>query len=149
MNPDLIHWLNRIGLIMGFISFWFAAPEILGEENLKKLSVTLGASFGCISFLLFVIMLIGSLLVTVVLLFLIFDSLDLDSEYLILFFLIGYLLVIWFFHELLPDITNKFLNLLKRILSQLADDKNFRRKSLFFGGAFFVIGFALQFLGSF
>ena len=24
-------WLNRIGIILEFLSFWFAAPEILGE----------------------------------------------------------------------------------------------------------------------
>ena len=30
-------WLNRVGMILEFISFWFAAPEILGETRLLKI----------------------------------------------------------------------------------------------------------------
>lgn len=30
-------WLNRIGIILEFLSFWLAAPEILGEERLRAL----------------------------------------------------------------------------------------------------------------
>lgn len=28
-------WINVLGMTLQFISFWFAAPEILGEEKLK------------------------------------------------------------------------------------------------------------------
>ncbi len=28
-------WINILGMTLQFISFWFAAPEILGEEKLK------------------------------------------------------------------------------------------------------------------
>lgn len=28
--------LNRIGLVVGFLSFWFAAPEFIGEQRLKS-----------------------------------------------------------------------------------------------------------------
>jgi len=34
-HHELTDWLNRIGIILGFLSFWFAAPEFLGEERLK------------------------------------------------------------------------------------------------------------------
>jgi hypothetical protein len=38
MNWDLIApWLNRIGLLAGFISFWLVAPELIGEERLLSL----------------------------------------------------------------------------------------------------------------
>lgn len=30
-------WLNAIGLILQFVAFWFAAPELLGEATLKRL----------------------------------------------------------------------------------------------------------------
>ena len=30
-------WVNRVGILLEFLSFWLAAPEILGEERLRKL----------------------------------------------------------------------------------------------------------------
>lgn len=30
-------WLNLLGLCLQFISFWFAAPELLGETTLKRM----------------------------------------------------------------------------------------------------------------
>jgi len=30
-------WVNRVGIVLEFLSFWFAAPEILGEERLRAL----------------------------------------------------------------------------------------------------------------
>ncbi len=32
-----MEWINRVGLMFEFLSFWFAAPEILGEKRLRKL----------------------------------------------------------------------------------------------------------------
>lgn len=29
-------WLNLLGLLLQFLAFWFAAPELLGEMTLKK-----------------------------------------------------------------------------------------------------------------
>lgn len=38
MNWDLIApWLNRIGMILEFISVWLVAPELIGEERLLRL----------------------------------------------------------------------------------------------------------------
>ena len=33
---EAARWLNRAGMVLGFASFWFAAPELIGEERLKK-----------------------------------------------------------------------------------------------------------------
>ena len=30
-------WVNRVGIVLEFLSFWFAAPEILGEKRLRAL----------------------------------------------------------------------------------------------------------------
>lgn len=35
LNHELSDWLNRIGLLLGFFSFWLAAPEFIGEERLR------------------------------------------------------------------------------------------------------------------
>ena len=32
-----MEWVNRVGIVLEFLSFWFAAPEILGEERLRAL----------------------------------------------------------------------------------------------------------------
>ncbi len=32
---------ERLGMVLEFLSFWFAAPEILGEERLKQAEATL------------------------------------------------------------------------------------------------------------
>ena len=34
-------WLNRIGLVLEFVSVWLAAPEILGERRLRALHLRL------------------------------------------------------------------------------------------------------------
>src|SRR5215470_3595367 len=43
MSRELCDWLNRAGLIIGFISFWFAAPELIGEPRLKAWEAALAA----------------------------------------------------------------------------------------------------------
>lgn len=34
-------WVNALGLTLQFISFWFAAPELLGEQTLKRMEAGL------------------------------------------------------------------------------------------------------------
>jgi hypothetical protein len=41
MEHHLTDWLNRIGLLTGFFSFWFAAPELIGEQRLKEWAMAL------------------------------------------------------------------------------------------------------------
>jgi hypothetical protein len=36
MTQETADWINRIGMAIGFLSFWFAAPEFIGEERLKE-----------------------------------------------------------------------------------------------------------------
>jgi hypothetical protein len=44
--------LNRIGLILGFASFWFAAPEFIGEQRLKEWEEGLGSGLRNLSIVL-------------------------------------------------------------------------------------------------
>src|SRR5262245_31486189 len=30
-------WINALGLVLQFVSFWLAAPEILGDNGLKRM----------------------------------------------------------------------------------------------------------------
>jgi len=34
-------WINIIGLCLQFVAFWFAAPELLGENTLKRMEESL------------------------------------------------------------------------------------------------------------
>jgi hypothetical protein len=41
-------WINRIGLVFDFLAFWLAAPEILGEERLRKAETLIERGFSSI-----------------------------------------------------------------------------------------------------
>jgi hypothetical protein len=41
MDPLLIVWLNRIGIVLNFVSFFLVAPEILGENRLIRIELRL------------------------------------------------------------------------------------------------------------
>lgn len=58
-------WINVLGMTLQFVSFWFAAPEILGEEKLKHYEEKLKHYISNLPTLLFGIpgiILIGTLL---------------------------------------------------------------------------------------
>src|SRR5437762_914160 len=44
MTHETADWVNRIGMILGFLSFWFAAPEFIGEKRLQSWESALGRS---------------------------------------------------------------------------------------------------------
>ena len=44
-DPTTVMWLNRIGMLMGFLAFWLGAPEILGETRLSKLEAGIEGVF--------------------------------------------------------------------------------------------------------
>ena len=51
-------WLNVTGLILEFLAFWFAAPELLGEQSLKGMETALKKIFSLLP-LIFVIVIAG------------------------------------------------------------------------------------------
>jgi hypothetical protein len=44
--------LNRVGIVLGFASFWFAAPEFIGEQRLKEWEEGLGSGLRRLSIVL-------------------------------------------------------------------------------------------------
>src|SRR5437016_3477192 len=44
MTHETADWVNRVGLTLGFLAFWFAAPEFIGETRLRKWEQALGKS---------------------------------------------------------------------------------------------------------
>jgi hypothetical protein len=40
MQWELVRpWVNRVGIVLQFLSFWFVGPEVLGEERLRVLEL--------------------------------------------------------------------------------------------------------------
>lgn len=44
MKPELAMWINRAGLFLDFLAFWFAAPELLGEKRLRSVEAAVERS---------------------------------------------------------------------------------------------------------
>lgn len=52
-------WLNAAGLLLQFLSFWFAAPEILGDGFLKSMQAGLKSFVTKISVLVVIVVVLG------------------------------------------------------------------------------------------
>jgi hypothetical protein len=139
MDPELATILNRIGLILGFFSFWFAAPEILGEERLKGCAVnSLG---GCLG-ILFLFTISGIILAVQYMAFH-----PTDNPYILGFVAIFFTL---FMFWLLPQkIMPRVPFLIEKISLRFIGNPRRRKRLLYIGAILFVLGFVLQFAATF
>lgn len=144
-------WLNRIGLVLAFLSFWFAAPEFLGEERLKAWETSMSKFVKpmpkIFTWLLFIV-----LTYPIVLVFCIFYSLFTNKD-LLAFDTHGYALRIVkplaFFAiscYLLIRITAWISS---KVIPAIANSSSQRRLSLYIGAILFIISFLLQFIATF
>jgi hypothetical protein len=153
MNHETATWLNRIGLILGFISFWFAAPEFIGEQRLKTWEESLanltkklpgifaqvGGFFLLIGAIVFLGVVLGILGVNV-------------SEHRLMVtciasvYVFGLVIMLFIYYWVISDPLER---LALRIVSVLANDRKQRQRSLFIGGGLFIISFLLQFFATF
>ena len=133
-------WLNRLGILIGFLSFWFVTPEFIGETRLKQWDSLLVS--GAIKFkpvwwyfsLIFVIS-SGSYLWYA----LFYNQELINASFVIPVFIWG-----------LIDLAISYLiHNADKIISRLSNDAKIRRQFLIIGGILFTISFVLQFLASF
>jgi hypothetical protein len=54
-------WVNRVGIMLEFLSFWFAAPEILGEERLRALELRLKRGIRVLQSALMILLAVGGI----------------------------------------------------------------------------------------
>lgn len=52
-------WLNALGLLLQFLAFWLAAPELLGDNFLKRMQVGLKAFVTKFSVVIIMIVILG------------------------------------------------------------------------------------------
>ena len=153
-----MEWLNRIGMILGFVSFWLVAPEFIGEERLKRWEERLEAfiarvpaQFGCLFGLFMGLMTMGLLLSLLQPLFpRRYDPIPWNRpstpapwEMLALLFSGGVGLFIgWQSSRVMQW-------LVRPILSRLANDDRIRDRWFWVGVCLFVLSFVFQFVSTF
>jgi hydrogenase/urease accessory protein HupE len=144
VSHELSDLLNRIGMLLGFISFWFVAPEFIGEERLKsletalaegllKLPKTLRWIFRVLTVMAIVAFIVNYLSQRGTRLPEIPQSLLLTLGLTAL----GYLL------------SSVSQAVVKPIASRLAKDNRVRQRALLLGALLFTISFLLQFIATF
>ena len=143
-------WLNRVGLLLNFISFWLVAPEVLGEHRLKMIRQVFVVGLKSIPVFFYIVAasLFYSILaiVSIVPLWMFYPQL-LENKFvgfsiMILATLLGAFLSL----KLSSLLKDKFI---KPILNKLADDEKLRRRLLLFGTLMFTLGFLCQMLATF
>ena len=154
-----MNYLDRIGLLFDFLAFWFATPEILGKERLKKIEIYLERALSCSGIVFFVLISFFFLSLAIPIIAIISDSPILNwmsTSSFVTSFVCGFPLFCVIFFGLmylvtsLTDKTQKMIiNVVKSLVACLADDRKIRRRSLAIGAIFFVLGFILQFISTF
>ena len=139
-------WVNVVGILFEFFSFWLVAPEILGEERLKSWEERLETGIG----------ILPKIVVTLLSLFLVATA-----GYIFFGFIIGRRLIEFALLSEATGVVFVFLmslafmigwnmerRLVPRLLRTLRDDAKFRERCLAVGAMLFVIGTAFQLIAT-
>jgi hypothetical protein len=138
MTRETADWLSRIGIILGFVSFWFVAPEFIGEARLKQWERALSRVILKLPFAAKAAMAIvfsGAALLYVYR-FIITGRTDTISRTTLV--TMG-----------ITSMTAIFFEVLRPSLHALANHDHVRQRALFVGGLLFTISTALQFIATF
>ena len=147
-------WVNRVGVVLEFLSFWLAAPEILGEARLRALERRVEDVVRVFPAVVTGVFVMVWLLTAI-------WRVRFDTELLmgwrvggirsgviytaslILTLISIYLLTLYPTRRVLTE------NIVRPLLLKLADDQRIRQRSLAVGAVLFVVGFLLQLLATF
>lgn len=144
MSRESAEFLNRIGLLLGFFSFWFVVPEFIPEQRLKSLEQAFAAGLlklpWALQLLLHTAFLAGMGIYT----FRVFSDFEVSlwpmsnvPQWLLL--TIGVLSAMVLISSLI----------VRRVVSKLANDARARQRALAFGALLFITSFLLQFIATF
>jgi len=153
--------LNRVGILLGFISFWLAAPEFIGkdrltvyEKQLSKITEQIPKLFTFTS----VIFLIVTASIVVIIIWRINppfkDDVDLGNADAQLFLFHGRWSavavagIVAFWASCYKKINPLFRHITLRLVSKLAKDNKQRQKTLFMGAFLFFVATVLQLLAT-
>jgi hypothetical protein len=148
MDWDLAKVLNLVGIVLEFLSFWFAAPEILGVDRLRALEQELKKGIRLLpvarAWLVGLAMVVGLVTSAAVIMVPSAAMGPLATRLSLLIVLAGLLAGLLAIEETKIALQERVI---APVLQVLADDKNehIRRRSLVVGGVLFVIAFLCQF----
>jgi hypothetical protein len=137
--------LNRIGLVLGFFSFWFAAPEFIGEHRLKSWEQTLAA----------VLLRVPKAVERITNILFRYTALFIPTLVIIALFTSDWSMVLFFSPLSVALIIGLVLSLffarftLEGVVGKLANDSRVRQRALFLGAALFTVSFVLHFIATF
>jgi hypothetical protein len=143
-------WVNRVGILLEFLSFWLAAPEILGEERLRALERRIEQATGVLLWALLLVatgvLLIGALGLAAGMVIMRFRT-ELWDRLLVYRRAVG--MTVWW--GALGASLGLALEIVvtRTVLRMMADDARIRQRSLAVGAVLFVVGFLLQLIATF
>jgi hypothetical protein len=152
MSHETVTWLNRIGIILGFFSFWFAAPEFIGEERLKSWEDGLSKVARrmpnvlrrIIQFFIWILALgIGAAIMWP------FAGGEYSNLLIWIIFPVVMTVLICGFLFYYSKIDPLIERVTLKVVSTLANDRKARQRSLFLGAFLFVVSTVLQFLATY
>ncbi len=139
-----MQWIDRVGLLLNFLAFCFAAPELLGEQRLKAWRRQLER---------------WSMAIVILVWFLLLSFLWVGFSDLIPDEMVDMMPTIWLIStttvlsvaSALPLIVpgGVLSRIVRPMMQQLADDAQARQRSLAAGAILFVLGFVSQLAASF
>lgn len=142
-------WINATGLILQFIAFWFAAPELLGEATLQRFEKGLQKFIARIPTLLFILIVVGYSLFFAVRGILKGleasqgkDSVDITSY----FIQLGIASALYFLYMIRYKRINRWLDerFAQPLSNKLIHNQETRKLALLIGAFCFSLGFLLQ-----
>jgi hypothetical protein len=169
MDPETCIWLSRVGIVLGFLSFWCVLPEFLGDNYLKRSEQLLEASLKLIP--IFIGVLVALSAIGAFAWYIAGGGIRVSDWWASLFgidpkkgpivarilLLIPLLGAAWLFSTIIvewgfsaPRVAVDFgERWIDPILRRLANDERIRFRAFFVGASFFVLSFALQFAATF
>lgn len=145
-------WINAAGMLLQFLAFWFAAPELLGEKRLKSFEKGLKNLISYLPMILILLVIavygltfgIGGIIKGIHASAQGIETSTLNNYYLVLSACtILYLVFILFFRRIHRWIESKIATPLS---NKLINDQSVRKSALIVGAVLFTIGFLCQFI---
>lgn len=153
MDTTIATFFTRIGLICDFLAFFLAAPEILGENGMRKAQRYLRILMISLSFILFFFSLLGGL--SLLFFWLFVPILMTITSVMALSYLLkniistNDIIVIYLFFGCSGAFLSWIPAKLMKTVEWLSNNRQFRRQLLNFGIFLFIIGSIAQLIGTF
>jgi len=139
-------WVNRVGIVLEFLSFWFAAPEILGEGRLRALEQRVEQGIRVLPWVALGVMGAVGMILQVVFA-LIAKSWSRRTANVAC--VVAMVATFWYCMRMATVVGKLRLKVVPSLLHVLADEESIRQRSLAVGAVLFVVGFLLQLIATF